>query len=307
MVTATESYTVRLGVFQGPLDLLLHLIKRAELDISVISIASITDQFMASLEGIDEVDVDTAGEFLLIAATLLEIKSRSVMPAEGEGRSRQIEDDADEDSAAVQLLGQLLEYKRFRDAADALEARREQWERVFPSGKARVEKDALRGALDDEDTVDLEDVELYDLVSAFQRIMDTVVFDRLGDHEITYDDTPIELHEADIVDRIERLAPELKGRLRLRQVFEGKKKGEVIGLFLAVLELVKQRVLNVSIEDGGTEIVVSLRPESERDPAMDFAGDESDEAEVEVAATPEAWEDDHIYGDEDEPDDDDED
>jgi len=85
MVNATDGYTVRLDVFKGPLDLLLHLIKRAELVISVISIAQITDQFMAHMERLEDVDVETAGEFLLTAATLLEIKSRTVMPAEGDG------------------------------------------------------------------------------------------------------------------------------------------------------------------------------------------------------------------------------
>ncbi len=268
-MTATDSYTVRLDVFRGPLDLLLHLIKRAELDISTISIASIADQFMDSLGCLEDVDVDTAGEFLLTASTLLEIKSRSVMPADADGRGAQGANANDsEDDAAVQLLGQLLEYKRYRDAADELEGRRMSWEERFPAGRARVEKEALRGALEDDDAVDLEDVELYDLVEAFQRIMDTVIFDRLGDHEVTYDDTPIELHEADIIDRLGRLAPEVGGRLRFRQIFEGKRKGEVIGLFLAVLELVRQRVLAVKIEDDGKEIFVSLRPESERDDGL---------------------------------------
>jgi len=162
-LSTTESYTVRLDVFQGPLDLLLHLIKRAELDISVISIATITDQFMSHIERIDEVDIDTAGEFLLIASTLLEIKSRTVMPVEDDGTSRASRvDDESEDSAAVQLLSQLLEYKRFRDAADVLESRRDRWEMSFPAERVRFDKASLKEAMED-DSVELEDIELYDL------------------------------------------------------------------------------------------------------------------------------------------------
>jgi len=155
----------------------------------------------------------------------------------------------------------------------------------------------------EDDSVELEDIELYDLVQAFQRIMDTVVFDRLGDHEVMYDDTPIGLHQADLIDRLERLAPEVGGKLRLRQIFEGRNKSEMIGLFLALLELVKQRRLNIVIlrgdecENGGDgvdeEIVLSLRPPEDRDLAAEDG-----------TASPEAWEDDHIFGDDEEPDDD---
>jgi segregation and condensation protein A len=298
MVNATDGYTVRLDVFQGPLDLLLHLIKRAELDISVISIAQITDQFMAHMERLEDVDVETAGEFLLIAATLLEIKSRTVMPAEG-GAQREANADAEEDDVARELLGQLLEYKKYRDAADELEARKDRWERVFPAAHARVDKQALKDARDEEPELDLEDVELYDLVQAFQRIMESVVFDRLGDHEVTYDDTPIGLYQADIVDRLERLDPETGGQLRFRQLFEGRNKGEVIGLFLATLELVRERKITVEIDEDGMDVRISLRPESERDEHLD--DDSSSQTR------PEAWEDDHIFGDDEEPDDEDED
>jgi len=269
----------------------------------VISIATITDQFMSHIERIDEVDIDTAGEFLLIASTLLEIKSRTVMPVEDDGTSRASRvDDESEDSAAVQLLSQLLEYKRFRDAADVLESRRDRWEMSFPAERVRFDKASLKEAMED-DSVELEDIELYDLVQAFQRIMDTVVFDRLGDHEVMYDDTPIGLHQADLIDRLERLAPEVGGKLRLRQIFEGRNKSEMIGLFLALLELVKQRRLNIVIlrgdecENGGDgvdeEIVLSLRPPEDRDLAAEDG-----------TASPEAWEDDHIFGDDEEPDDD---
>jgi segregation and condensation protein A len=290
MAMATESYTVRLDVFQGPLDLLLHLIKRAELDISVISIASITDQFMSYLTDIDYVDVETAGEFLLIASTLLEIKSRTVMPVEGASARDLTGVDTGEDDAAMELLGQLLEYKRFRDAADSLEGRKDEWAQRYPAAHARFDKDALREAQDDEPSVDLEDIELFDLVQAFQRIMDTIVFDRLGDHEVMYDDTPIELHQADIVDRLGRLDDSTGGRLRFRQIFEGRNKGEVIGLFLAILELAKQRRVAFEIVESGEDVHLWLQPPGAEDDIENTSAS--------------AWEDDHIFGDDDELEDD---
>lgn len=284
----TEDYTVRLDQFEGPLDLLLYLIRRAELDISVISVGQIADQYLRYLERVHEVDVELAGEFLVLAATLIEIKSRVVMPVDGEGRG---EDDgerrgAEEEDPGAVLVRQLLAYKKYRDAADRLEERRESWERCFPNGRAAFDRDAaLRSA--GEDGVDDEDLDLVDLIQAFRKIIETVQFDRLGDHEITYDDTPIAEHEADLMDRLGRAEG---GRLAFGEVFRGRSRAQMIGLFLAVLELVRQRAIAVRQEGLDGEIHVRLR-----EPAQG-------EAEGAVAGpVPAGWDDDHIFdGDDDE-------
>lgn len=261
----TEDYTVRIEQFEGPLDLLLHLIRRAELDVTAISVASITDQYLQHIRRLEHVDVDVAGDFLVTAATLLEVKSRLVSPpapaSEGDAPGASIEDLPVESDAnpAAELIRQLLAYKAYRDAADALEARRREWSERFPASQAVADPGALEAFAPGSD-LDLEDLGLYDLVEAFQRIIETVQFDRLGAHSVTFDDTPIELHAEDLLDRLRAEGAGPAG-VTLRAVFAGRTRSEMIGLFLATLELVRQRRVVVAQDEDSGEIV--LRPGEE--------------------------------------------
>jgi len=108
--------TVKLAIFEGPLDLLLHLIKRNEVEIADIPIATITDQYLAMLEELPELNLDGAGEYLVMAATLMFIKSRLLLPASAE-------DEEDEEDPRAELVQQLLEYQRYREVAVALAER----------------------------------------------------------------------------------------------------------------------------------------------------------------------------------------
>ncbi len=262
-MTTTREYTVRLEAFEGPLDLLLYLIRRAEVHIADIPIATITEQYLGYLGEVDRIDIDRAGEFLLMAATLIEIKSRLLAPrpkrAEGaEGDEGEANSPQPEEDPRAGLVAQLLAYKRYRDAADTLEERFDEWQARYPAGKAAIDTRSLRDAMDAEDELDLEDVSIIDLVEAFNRIADTVNFERLGEHEVYDDDTPIELHAEDLVDQLERAGARGEAKFAMRAIFEGRKRLEMIGLFLAMLELVRQRRLMVrQAEDG--EIAVGLR------------------------------------------------
>src|ERR1044071_3779270 len=203
----TVEYRVRLDAFEGPLDLLLYLIRRAEVDVTDIPIATIADQYVEYIRdlgaaadgggGGEKIDIDLAGEFLVMAATLMEIKSRMIQPARPESDEPGAqatgllsEPAAPGEDPRAELVRQLLAYKKFRDASHVLEVERETWERRLPSGRAGVDDDSLRQAIaaaaEDED---LEDVSLVDLVEAFTRISAAVNFDRLGEHTVTYDDT----------------------------------------------------------------------------------------------------------------------
>ena len=148
-------YMVRLDAFEGPLDLLLFLIRRAEVEIGDIPIAAITDQYLKYIEALAEpssgsgqrIDIERAGEFLVMAATLMEIKSRMLAPpldaemsegtegAEKEGSGRNAPIDPREE-----LVKQLLEYKRYRDAGDTLNRFKREWEDMFPAGRAGTPK-----------------------------------------------------------------------------------------------------------------------------------------------------------------------
>lgn len=261
-----QPYTVRLDAFEGPLDLLLHLIRRAELDVTEISLSTVTDQYLHHIEHLASVDVEAAGEFLVVAATLIEIKSRLVNPdTDAQQISRSRREDDDELNPAAELLRQLLEYRSFREAGDALESRREDWDKRYPSGRAAADKQALKQAVarPEGEDLDMEELDLYQLVAAFQKIIETVQFDRLGEHSVLDDDTPIELHAADLIDRLKREtslddATGERSTYSLRRLFEGRKKPEVIGLFLATLELVKQGAVTAYQDRIHGEIVLKL-------------------------------------------------
>lgn len=262
--TSADDYRVRLDAFEGPLDLLLYLVRRAEVDITDIPIARIADQYLDYLSRAQRIDVETAGEFLVMAATLVEIKARMVSPAIV--RSAPDEPDADPDEPPsdprTELVQQLLEYKRFADAADALDRRRQAWSRRWPVRIAPA-RTGPGEALAPEDT-DPDELELVDLISAFARVREAVDFDRLGAHEVVTDETPLEVYADEILARLRSARDDGDGsaaagpaEVALARFFADRPLGQVIGVFLALLELVRRGAVTVRQEDDG-RILVAL-------------------------------------------------
>src|SRR5438128_3958345 len=215
-------YQVELDSFCGPLDLLLYLVKHDEVNICDIPIARIADQFLQYLGLLQMIDVDWAGEFLVMAATLTEIKSRMVLP--------RADEEADEESdPRLELVRQLVEYKRFKDAAALLEEQAEKQLARLPRLPLEIPGPP------DPAQQPLQRVELWDLVSAFGRLMRETA--ALAPKQIVIDDTPIEIH----IERILALLVE-KQRLPFTDVFgPPHTRGRLLGLFLALLELIKSR------------------------------------------------------------------
>ena len=255
-------YRVELDVYNGPLDLLLYLIKRDELDIYDIPIARITNTYMEYLHRLKElqsdhgVDINVAGEFLVMAATLMEIKSAMLLPR------APVQESQDGPTAAQQLtdpryelVQQLLEYKRFKDAAMTLEQHHQQHQDRFPRYPARPD-----GEADEPPPVDLDEVQVWDLLDAFSRLMKEVGVRKPRYHEVTYDDTPIDLHAADIEDRLKR-----ETTLTLRQLIEGRKsRSEMIGVFLALLELIREKKILVQQNEALGDVEIVSAPEEHR-------------------------------------------
>jgi len=282
--TPPSDYRVELDAYAGPLDLLLYLVKRHEIDLHDIPIARLTEQYLDHLRIIRQINVDQAGEFLVMAATLLEIKSRMIQPppppeegGDGDestsgGGGDPAHDALDAIDPRHELVQQLLEYKRIKDAAIGLEHKREQWAARFNVG-VKAGKPEKTDEPDNAEPVeiDLEDVHVLDLCEAFSRILETI--GHVGDHEVTYDDTPISLHAEDIHDRLRR-----DGNMTLQQIFVGRKtKAEMIGLFLALLELTRQRIVRVTQDHNAGQINIELRPEQEH--AVDGVGPEEADAD----------------------------
>lgn len=265
MSTAPVDYSVQLSAFQGPLDLLLYLIRRAEVDIHDIPIAEITDQYLAFVKrDVVHVDMEEAGEFLVMAATLIEIKARTLAPKKPTG------EDGDGEAAAAaapvdprtELVQALLSYQRYRRAAEELESRRiEFWQRhAIRIDGHRVEAPApVEGEEDDAVAFELDDVHLLDLSDAYERIAGSIDFAKLGDHRVEYDDTPIALHQEDLLDRL----AQGDGRVVLRNLFDGRTRMEQIGLFLATLELAKQRRVIIEQDDALGDVTISVNSDPE--------------------------------------------
>jgi len=255
-------YRVELDVYHGPMDLLLYLLKRDELDICDIPIARITDTYMSHLHTLkllradQGMDINVAGEFLVMAATLMEIKSAMLLPRAPVQESQNGPTAAQELSdPRYELVQQLLEYKRFKDAAMSLEHAQKQHQGRFPRYPAKLE-----GEADEPPPVDLDEIQVWDLLDAFSKLMKEVGGRRPRYHEVTYDDTPIDLHAADIEDRLKR-----EPKLTLRQLIEGRtSRSEMIGVFLALLELIREKKILVQQNETLGDVEIITAPEEHR-------------------------------------------
>ncbi len=276
-------YRVELEVYNGPLDLLLYLIKRDELDIYDIPIARITDTYMSYIGTLKELkeaeglDINVAGDFLVMAATLMEIKSAMLLPKQvaetTDGQTSAAQDLAD---PRYELVQKLLEYKRFKDNAMMLENRQHEHQNRFARYPAKQE-----GNPDEPPPVDLDEVQVWDLLAAFTKLMQEVGVRKPRFHEVTYDDTPIDLHAADIEDRLTR-----EGKLTLRQLIVGRKsRSEMIGVFLALLELIREKKILVQQAEVLDELEIQPAPEEHRKTYVGATLHLAEEAEAEPALT----------------------
>ena len=173
-------FRVDLNVFRGPLDLLLYLVRKHEVDILDIPIALIAEQYLAHLAVLEQMNVNAVGDFLALAAWLIEIKSQQVLP-----RSDEVQEELED--PRQELVQRLLEYKRYRDAASMLEERTRAWQDHY----SRLSSDLPQYPRNPAEEP-IREVELWDLVSAFGRIIRENVATRPSN--IVYDDTPIHVY-----------------------------------------------------------------------------------------------------------------
>ncbi|MEA3544202.1 MAG: segregation/condensation protein A [Thermodesulfobacteriota bacterium] len=235
--------------FSGPLDLLLHLIKSHEMDIYDIRIVEVTEQYLTIIEQMKQLDLDIAGEFLLMAATLIHIKSKMLLPVSEEVGE-------DEEDPRAELVKRLLEYQRYKDVAELFQQ--------LP----RLERDIFASQFTLTDLIEGDSEEnevapgIYQLAAAFHRLMaakPTEVF-----HEVIQESLSV----ADYIDRItERLLH--RKRLAFRDIFPAKiSQSELIVTFLAALELVKLHIVNIEQVNDFSEIWLALAISPDQLPHM---------------------------------------
>lgn len=255
-------YRVELDRFSGPMDLLLYLVRRNELSATNLPIATIAQQYLEFLEVLELLDLDAIVDFIVLASTLLEIKSRNVLPQPEET----VEETAPaDDDPRGELITRLMEYKRYRDAAVALDERATEWQQRFP----RLADDHPHVGRDHA-ADPIREVELWDLVSALSRVLHKKGGESTS--AIRYDETPQSVYMDRIAARVRA-----EGAVTFSSFFEGtNRKEKIVGLFLAILELLRHHGFRAEqaepygdilvlppVDDGVEEIPTATVPSDE--------------------------------------------
>lgn len=233
-------YRVNLDIFAGPLDLLLYLVRKEEVDIYDIPIARITDQYLQYLELLKQLDIDLAGDFLVMAATLMEIKSAMLLPS----TESEQPGEAESGDPRAELIRQLLEYKKFKDAANLLDAAAERHQER--QGRPASLLDKL--VPDAEPEIDMDQVSIWDLLEAFDAVCKATGTSTYTGH--IRDDTPIDLYQIEVLHRLQT-----EGPLTFERIFDGKPNRLVlVGVFLGILELIRGKLIWAEQGENASQI-----------------------------------------------------
>lgn len=250
-------YRVNLDIFAGPLDLLLYLVRKDEVDIYDIEISKVTGEYIKHIDMLKLFDIELAGDFLVMAATLMEIKSAMLLP--------RVEDESEEETESTdpraELVRQLLEYKKFKDAANMLE----------DSAAVRIQRftrpDAIISKLkpQEEPELDLDEVSIWTLLEAFDGIMQAT--GNYQSYEHIHDDTSIDFYQIEILHRLQTEGPRT-----FRELFEGKSnKLQMIGVLLGMLELMKSELIWVEQSECVGEIRIRAKTDVPAEKAVQDA------------------------------------
>jgi segregation and condensation protein A len=219
------SYKVKLKIFEGPMDLLLHLIRKHEIDIYDIPIALITREYLDYLDLMKTLNLDMVGDFLVMAATLTQIKSKMLLPPEETGEEEEGIDPREE------LVQRLLEYKKFKEAAQDLKSQENLWIDTYNAGAPADVKQ--------EQEVVLINLNLLDLMEAFRKVLSRPSAE--GVHEVTVETMSIKEKISWIMDSLEQ-----RESIRFEELFPGiSTRQEIIITFLALLEIIRLRLVRI--------------------------------------------------------------
>jgi segregation and condensation protein A len=243
-------YNVKIEAFEGPLDLLLHLINRLEIDIYDIPVAEITEQYLIYIHAMKELELDIASEFLVMAAELLEIKSKMLLPKHEEVPVDAFSFDEEEDPRD-ELVEKLVEYKKYKEAANefkALEMDRGLMYTKPPSDLTEYAKE------NQHDNADLN-VTLYDMLGAMQKLLRRKKLQKPLSTKVARQEIPIEKRMAEIIDLLKA-----DGKRRsFSELFPVPEREHIVVTFLAVLELMKRQEIHVDQEHNFAEIYVTAQ------------------------------------------------
>jgi segregation and condensation protein A len=241
-----DAYRVSLDVFEGPLDLLLHLIRKHELDILDIPIGFITTKYLEYLDLMGELQIDVASEYLVMAATLAHIKSKMLLPPDPNQEGDE-EGEGEEEDPRAELVRRLLEYQKYKHVADQL------------GGRAILGRDTFRRGNKEpspEGPAQLAAFSVFKLFDAFERVLKRA--NQVADHQVLFE-------RVSLTERIVELTEMLTTRRRMRfdELFEGEaSRMDLVMTFLALLEMCKMRVARIAQDDPLGELFVELPPKT---------------------------------------------
>ena len=236
-------YKVQFEVFEGPLDLLLYLIKKEEVDIYEVNLTRLATQFIEYIDLMRAFDLEVAGEFLVMASTLMYIKSRELLPVE---QQVAVEDEEEGEDPRWELIRQLVEYKKFKDAAAKLQSLEERQENVYPRRPGKLEFESAEPAA-------RPDVSIFDLLNAVNGVLQRFQ-KRAGDAREIFEDR---WTVSEKIEYVLKLITE-RGSVKFSQLFEtAANRAEVVCTFLALLELIRLKQLACLQPEPFAEIEIS--------------------------------------------------
>lgn len=248
IVSDQNELTLILPDFEGPLDLLLHLIKELKVDIFDIPIAEVTFQYLRYLDTMQEMKLDVAGDYLLMAATLLEIKSRMLLPKKEVTFDEEFYEEGEDPRES--LIQQLVEYKQFQEAAKALKTMEQ--ERGLYFTKPATDLEELQQAV----PLAPGEVSAADLIAALQKMYQKLQKKKPLQARMEQEQYTVEQTMTWIMEKLDNLPHDSDAKVPFAAFFEVQTKSQIVNTFLAMLELVKERKINFSQEDTYGDIYI---------------------------------------------------
>ncbi|WP_409301470.1 segregation/condensation protein A [Peribacillus sp. SCS-155] len=244
-------YNIKIDAFEGPMDLLLHLINRLEIDIYDIPMAEITEQYLGYIHAMKELELDVASEYLVMAATLLAIKSKMLLPKHDDDLMDNDESMEYEEDPRDELVKNLLEYRKYKNAASELKNLEEERSLIFtrpPSDLAEFMREAEHAKID-------LNVSLFDMLGAFQKLLRRKKLQKPLFTKVTRQEISIEKRMNEILEDIKMF----KGRRSFFDLFPQNDKEHMVVTFLAVLELMKLNEILVEQDGNFSDILVTAK------------------------------------------------
>ncbi|MGA9226630.1 MAG: segregation/condensation protein A [Mesobacillus sp.] len=245
-------YNVKIEAFEGPLDLLLHLINRLEIDIYDIPVAKITEQYLVYIHAMKEFQLDVASEYLVMAATLLAIKSKMLLPKHEEELDDEFEFEQEEDPRN-ELVERLIEYKKFKEAASDLKSLEQERGLMYTKPPSDLTEYAKEIKTENTDL----DISLYDMLGAFQKLLRRKKLQKPMSTKIARQEISIEKRMDEIIHFLKASST----RTSFNDLFPDFDRVHIVVTFLAILELIKRKEIDVQQEQNFAEIFMTARKE----------------------------------------------